>query len=39
VNSEVTTLRQKVRRLETESEIARRLARFDDEGPKLAIKP
>ena len=34
MNPEVTRLRQTVRRLETESEIARRLADFDDKGPK-----
>lgn len=34
MNAEVTRLRQTVRRLETESEIARRLADFDDKGPK-----
>lgn len=34
MSSEVAVLRQKVRRLEAESEIARRLARFSDEGPK-----
>jgi putative transposase len=34
VNVEVARLRQTVRRLETESEIARRLADFDDKGPK-----
>ena len=34
MNTEMARLRQTVRRLEAESEIARRLARFDDEGPK-----
>lgn len=34
MNAEVARLRQQVRRLEHESEIARRLAAFDDNGPK-----
>jgi hypothetical protein len=34
VSTEMVRLRQTVRRLEAESEIARRLARFDDQGPK-----
>ena len=34
MTTEVVRLRQTVRRLEAESEIARRLARFDDSGPK-----
>jgi transposase InsO family protein len=34
LSSEVARLRLKVRRLEYESEIARRLANFSDEGPK-----
>ena len=34
MTTEMARLRQTVRRLEAESEIARRLARFDDQGPR-----